>query len=1221
MIQRGKSQKIGLWVIVVFSAVFLSVLTAVAWPVPVVYADGPPEILTITVTSSLGTYFHDPGLESSGGMVYFNSLAGEGGGQVLTVTTIVSGSTPITLTGATAFDMTPIPDTSSSGELGITYTVGIGADTENGVLFTVTDSGGFTDTAVITFTRDNVTPTVEFTDVTDPDYDSSDPLNERDDDGSNWYDPDNLSAGWHFTSTVTDTLSGLALANASWDHSNDADDQLVYDPGLDGDGVFSGVDDDGDGVVTVTLTMTDNVGNSSSDLVVLNLDDTDPNIISPTLYEYSNFLHTPDGSMLYYGDDMATAVVFSVEGEAQDDGAGPYQTTYSQAFGGTPSDDLLESPPYSWEGYYNVDNLEDWGSGTITVTVSDQVGNSATQIFAYAGDLISPTIVPITIAESSPYLHADGLTLYYSNMMGGSAQDFEVQGTASDEGGAGFRDVVFSVAFGDSLDPDGNSPWSGVYDVISSNSGDDNITVTAYDNVSNWSTGVFTYIEDTITPTVVITDVTDPGYDSAGNELDDDGSNWYNAGDFPSGNWTFISDTSDDGAGLASGSAFWDHSNDVYDHTIDCGPDGDGTFLGVSSDGDGTATVTVTITDNVGNSASDAVVFNIDNTEPTITSPYIDDFGYTHLHVVDDITIYYGDDMAGPEVFRVQGNAQDTGGVGLHYVAYSAALGEPYVEDYSNLASWRRDYTAEQSDTTSGVITAAVYDWLGNFATQVFTYTHDTDSPTSAASSPQYEDGNPIVVTYTNAIDPGGSGLQWVQLWYKEEVSGTWANSGLPAQTGPSGSFNFIPTGDGTYYFASVATDNVGNGEDTPTDTGDDETIYDTIKPSRPENLRHLDDTTDSGSDGFLPEAGYYDDPVIKLEWDPSTDGGSGLLTPPYHLGTAPHPTDGSYEWNSPYTVTIGVSGVYSIYLTAEDNAGNISDDAVTEEPVVVDIEYPQVDVDCPTDTGDFSFVVDWSATTDQGPSGLRSTDPYSVSYRVDGGDWQDWITATSAVTATFGPDSPVTVEYSHTYCFRMRAVDKAGNVAYTDGGACTEVSEAYGPAVEKVFLPLVIAPDPNWGFELGNFTNWQHGGQLARSVSKAKPHSGSYSALLGSSGYSCSGVPIGNAWLRRSLIVPSSGSPTLSFWYRIYTQDKNSALSDQYDLFAVYVNGSVEVVRDANTTDSYGCGTLNDLGWKQVNFSLDAYKGQTIQITFYVYNRPDKWYNTYVYVDDVSVQ
>jgi len=512
-----------------------------------------------------------------------------------------------------------------------------------------------------------------------------------------------------------------------------------------------------------------------------------------------------------------------------------------------------------------------------------------------------------------------------------------------------------------------------------------------------------------------------------------------------------------------------------------------------------------------------------------------------------------------------------------------------------------------------------VYDLLGNAAYQLFTYVRDTSNPTSVADSPDYGNGNPIVVTY-NATDTGGSGLQWVQLWYKKEGSGTWADSGLPAQTGPSGSFNFIPTeGDGTYYFATRAEDNVGNQEAAPTGSGDDDTIYDTVEPSVPENFRCLDDDTDEDGDGFLPESGcYYDDPMIDLEWDPSTDDRSGLLTLPYHLGTAPDPTGGSYAEDSSYDV--GGDGTYTIYLTAEDNAGNISDDAATG-PVVVDTQAPQGSIDCPEGTAKKSFTVSWSAT-DQGPAGLRSTDPYSVSYNIDDGEWQDWFTATSAVTAAFGPDSPVTAEYDHTYCFRMRAVDKAGNVEYTGGDDCTET---YDPEIKKIFLPIIMRP-LCWGFETG-FGDWEHDGELAQSV-EAVPHSGNRSALLGSPSYRCDGyVPVGSAWMSRSVTVPSSGSPALSFCYRIFTQDRTALNTlEVYDLFAVYING-VRQHEDANIQIyRHGCDTLHDLGWKCKGLSLDAYRGQTIHITFHNYNRATdginpNWYNTYTYVDDVCVQ
>jgi len=205
-----------------------------------------------------------------------------------------------------------------------------------------------------------------------------------------------------------------------------------------------------------------------------------------------------------------------------------------------------------------------------------------------------------------------------------------------------------------------------------------------------------------------------------------------------------------------------------------------------------------------------------------------------------------------------------------------------------------------------------------------------------------------------------------------------------------------------------------------------------------------------------------------------------------------------------------------------------------------------------------------------------------------------------------------------------MRAVDKAGNVEYTGGDDCTEVSDTRN----KIFLPIVMVPDPNWGFETGDFTSWEHGGQLAQSVLTAMPYSGTYSALLGSPSYACDGgVPVGSAWLRRTVKVPSSGSPTLSFYYRIFTQDKTAPEDfDKLDLFAVSINGS-QVFADMNMTENWGCPQTHDLRWRHGEVSLEDYKGKTVAITFYNYNRaappwpdPEK-YNTYTYLDDVSVE
>ena len=1130
MTQHKKSQNMGLLMIVVFSAVFLWALTAVVWPVPVVYADG-PEILTITVTSNLETYFYDPGLDPTGGTVYFNSLAGEGAGQVLTVTATCSGTVTY-FEGAPAFDDTPAPDTSAPWE--ITYTVEIGAETQNGIVFTVTNALSQTDTAVITFTQDitdptilsptinedsdylyadaltlyysdlmstpqsftvqgNATddggagldqatfspafgvtppadgdpanwsgtyddvesgdngdgtltvtvtdnvgngseqtfdyiedttdPTVSLTSVTSPGYDeNTDPL---DDDGSNWYDPDNLSAGWYFTSTVTDTLSDLALANASWDHSNDAYDQLTYNPGLDGDGVFNGVSDDGDGVVTVTLTITDHVGNAASDLVVFNLDNTDPTITSPAITEGSAYLHA-SGLTVYYGDEMGTAPeAFTVQGNAQDSGVGLDYVAYSAALNQGYSEDSIHLENWSRDYTAKQSNTT---SGVITATIYDRLGNFATQTFTYTRDINSPDISygSPPIFEDSPYLYApypDGTTVYYSHQMGGTPHSFTVQGTATDNGdGAGLWRATFSSAF-EVTPPADDDPanWSGTYDdVESSDNGDGTITVKVYDNVSNWSEKTFNYIEDTTNPTVTLTYVTPGGYDEDDPDdwLDADGSNWYNAGDFTAGveesGWEFTSDTDDDGAGLASGTAAWDHSNDDFDRPIrDCGPDGDGIFPNASGDGEGTVTVTVTIADHVGNLASDTVVFNIDNTEPTITSPYISEDS-DYLYRADDlITVYYGNMALAP--FTVHGSSEDNTGVGLDRAEFSDAFGAAPSDD-DTPDDWAGIYYPNNSQNWgSGTIYVTVYDLLGNAASQTF------------------------------------------------------------------------------YYYR--------------------------------------------------------------------------------------------------------------------------------------DITPPTVDVTCPPVSPDPSWSVSWNSSSDPPPnaSGLKHFD---VQYKVEeSGSWQDWHTDTLLTQDTFGPISPIPVQDNTTYYFRVRAEDNVSNESsYTNG----EDETTYQSGVKKVFLPILVAPDPNWGFETGDFTSWQHGGQLAQSVSTATSHSGSYSALLGNPSYPCTNVPVGSAWLSRSVTVPSSGSPTLSFYYRVFTQDKTVPEHyDKLDLFAVYINGSQLVVEHANITDPPTCAKIYDLcpDWCRVSFSLDAYKGQTIEITFYNYNRADppfnypERFNTYTYIDDVSIQ
>jgi uncharacterized repeat protein (TIGR01451 family) len=171
-----------------------------------------------------------------------------------------------------------------------------------------------------------------------------------------------------------------------------------------------------------------------------------------------------------------------------------------------------------------------------------------------------------------------------------------------------------------------------------------------------------------------------------------------------------------------------------------------------------------------------------------------------------------------------------------------------------------------------------------------------------------------------------------------------------------------------------------------------------------------------------------------------------------------------------------------------------------------------------------------------------------------------------------------------------------------------------YLPAVLKNF-PLIL----NFDFETGTFEGWQAGGVLGTSISTTEAHSGSRAALLGNPSYPCTGVPVASAWMRASLEVPDSPTASLTFWYRNFSYDANPELIDRFDSFDVLVDGNLSF-RYANQINELStvCAKLYDSNWRQQTIDLSAYRGQTITIEFQNHNRPDKYYDTWTYVDDI---
>jgi hypothetical protein len=176
----------------------------------------------------------------------------------------------------------------------------------------------------------------------------------------------------------------------------------------------------------------------------------------------------------------------------------------------------------------------------------------------------------------------------------------------------------------------------------------------------------------------------------------------------------------------------------------------------------------------------------------------------------------------------------------------------------------------------------------------------------------------------------------------------------------------------------------------------------------------------------------------------------------------------------------------------------------------------------------------------------------------------------------------------------------------------------------------------------------WEREGVLSVSITTTLSngdfcYSGTYCALLGSSGYPCNRVPLGYGRVCQTFGVPFTGTPTLSFWYRIFSYDEYG--KDRYDSFDVYIDDIFDEAprillwRDGSTDGKYGCEEekLDITDWKFHESDLSAisdgsggtvdYRGKTVQLCFSVHSRetdPKRawgWYNTWAYLDGVHIR
>jgi len=261
-----------------------------------------------------------------------------------------------------------------------------------------------------------------------------------------------------------------------------------------------------------------------------------------------------------------------------------------------------------------------------------------------------------------------------------------------------------------------------------------------------------------------------------------------------------------------------------------------------------------------------------------------------------------------------------------------------------------------------------------------------------------------------------------------------------------------------------------------------------------------------------------------------------------------------------------------------------------------------------PVNEGSVTFTLKQGTATIGSPtSGTVSNGSASVSYALPSG----LASGTYAILAVYsgGNDLTGSIDSSKTLTLR--------------------------PNAWVVYLPHIELDKAllNGGFESG-LVDWATGGALTVSVNSnpTNVHSGSQSALLGNPAYNsnCSngGIPVGVAYVSQQVTVPNTPTPTLTFWYRLYTQDWTGPdpTHPAYDSFGVFINGQDSahaVFYDGNPdpTKATQCnGPILDLGWKQGSVSLATYRGTTITLYFTTTNEGSTFWNTYTYLADVAI-
>jgi hypothetical protein len=343
------------------------------------------------------------------------------------------------------------------------------------------------------------------------------------------------------------------------------------------------------------------------------------------------------------------------------------------------------------------------------------------------------------------------------------------------------------------------------------------------------------------------------------------------------------------------------------------------------------------------------------------------------------------------------------------------------------------------------------------------------------------------------------------------------------------------------------------------------------------------------------------------------------------------------YQKSKNYTLS-GSDGLKTVYAWYRDQIDNTV--GPYTDTIFVDTHQPQVTVSIPSQAASKPVAVGWKA---EDPTPSSNNLVYSIQYREDNGSWQAWLENVTITTANF-----VSVTLGHTYTFSVTAQDAAGNIGQGQNMLLYNEFKIFIPITLHNYAPFTngsfenLQPDMKpvgWTMDENNLPVMSKTAVSERDkAEETAPVDGEYVVLLGNPNLGCDSMPIGYAAVKQTFVVPEDVTG-LRFNYVIWSQD--ASVSNQYngnelDRFEVYVTDTqgqkALVFEDGNKNNTGlscqkwwrvpGAENLRDseVDWAIGTVDLNSYQGQMITISFENHSRLDHWYNTYTYIDNVTL-